>query len=179
MIEIVEADLSLPAHAKALVQLMDAYACDPMGGGQGLPDKVKANLPAELAKRDSAHVVLAFVEGKPAGLIVCLEGFSTFACKPLLNIHDVIVDRPYRGKGLSKLLLQKVEAIAIQLGCCKLTLEVLESNHVAQAAYRSFGFSGYELDPQMGKALFWEKKLGTVSTEINKSDKQGIGVTSQ
>lgn len=166
MVEVVEADLSLPAHAEALTELMDAYAKDPMGGGQSLSNYVKANLPTELSKRKSAHVILAFVDAKPAGLIVCLEGFSTFACKPLLNIHDVIVASPYRGRGLSKLLLQKAEAIAVELGCCKLTLEVLEGNHVAQAAYKAFGFSGYELDPQMGKALFWEKKL-QVSNETH------------
>lgn len=159
MIDIVEADLNLPAHAEALIQLLDVYALDPMGGSQGLSSDVKANLPAELAKRESAHVILAFVETKPAGLVVCLEGFSTFACKPLLNIHDVIVALPYRGMGLSKLLLQKAEEIAFDLGCCKLTLEVLEGNHVAQSVYKAFGFSGYELNPQMGKALFWEKKL--------------------
>ncbi|MDX2098980.1 MAG: GNAT family N-acetyltransferase [Leptolyngbyaceae cyanobacterium bins.59] len=159
MIEIVEADLRIPAHAKALVQLMDAYARDPMGGGQGLSDFVKENLPTELAKRKTVHVILAFVDTEPAGLIVALEGFSTFACKPLFNIHDVIVAFPYRGKGLSKRLLQKAETIALDIGCCKLTLEVLEGNHVAQAAYKSFGFSGYELDPTTGKALFWQKKL--------------------
>jgi GNAT superfamily N-acetyltransferase len=159
MIEIVEADLSILSHADAVVQLMDEYALDPMGGGQGLSDYAKANLSVELAKRKNAHVILAFVDGKPAGLIVCLEGFSTFACKPLLNIHDVIVSLLYRGRSLSKLLLQKAEDIAIDLGCCKLTLEVLEGNYVAQSAYKACGFSGYELDLQIGQALFWEKKL--------------------
>jgi GNAT superfamily N-acetyltransferase len=160
MIEIFEADLSILAHAEAMVQLMDEYALDPMGGGKSLSDYVKTNLSAELAKRKAAHVILAFVDAEPAGLVVCLEGFSTFACKPLLNIHDVIVALPYRGRGLSKLLLQKAEEIAFDLGCCKLTLEVLEGNHVAQSAYKACGFSGYELNPLMGKALFWEKKLG-------------------
>ena len=159
MIEILKADLSLTAHAKAMIQLMEEYALDPMGGGQGLSDYVKANLSTELAKRKSAHVILAFVDSQPAGLVVCLEGFSTFACKPLLNIHDLIIALPYRKRGLSKLLLQQAEDIALGLGCCKLTLEVLEENYVAQAAYKAFGFSGYELDPKMGKALFWEKKL--------------------
>jgi ribosomal protein S18 acetylase RimI-like enzyme len=159
MIDIVKADPSLFNHAEAIIKLMDEYALDPMGGGQSLPDYVKANLPAELAKRKSAHVILAFVDSQPAGLIVCFEGFSTFACKPLLNIHDVIVASPYRGRGLSQLMLQKAEDIAFDLGCCKLTLEVLEGNYVAQSAYRAFGFSGYELNPKMGKALFWEKKL--------------------
>ncbi|ERT07488.1 acetyltransferase family protein [Lyngbya aestuarii BL J] len=159
MIDIFEADLNVPAHAEAMIELMDAYALDPMGGGQGLSKEVKANLPAELAKRKSAHVILAFIDAKPAGLVVCLEGFSTFACKPLLNIHDLMVAFPYRQRGLSKLLLQKAEDIAFDLGCCKLTLEVLEGNHIAQSAYKAFGFSGYQLNPQMGKALFWEKKL--------------------
>ncbi len=156
---LLEADPTLPTHAQAIVQLMDEYARDPMGGGQGLSDFVKSQLPGELAQRSTAHVILAFVQDQPAGLVVCIEGFSTFACKPLLNIHDVIVSSAYRGQGLSKRMLKKAEEIAIALGCCKLTLEVLEGNTVAQAAYRSFGFTGYELDPKMGKALFWEKKL--------------------
>jgi ribosomal protein S18 acetylase RimI-like enzyme len=171
MIEIIEANLNLPAHAEALVQLLDIYARDPLGGGQGLSDFTKTHLPTELAKRPTAHVILAFVDTEPAGLIVCLEGFSTFSCKPLLNIHDVIVADTYRGRGLSKLLLQKAEAIAVELGCCKLTLEVLEGNHVAQAAYKAVGFNGYQLDPVMGNALFWEKKLGETSTHSMNNDR--------
>jgi len=74
-------------------------------------------------------------------------------------VHDIIVDKKYRGLGLSKSLLAKAEEIALRLGCCKLTLEVLEGNTIAQAAYKASGFAGYELDPKMGKAMFWQKKL--------------------
>jgi ribosomal protein S18 acetylase RimI-like enzyme len=158
-IEIIQADLTVAHHANAVIALMDEYARDPMGGGSGLSDYARTNLISELAKRKTAYVILALVAGQPAGLVNCLEGFSTFACQPLLNIHDAIVSVPYRGMGLSKLMLKLVEQIAIDLGCCKLTLEVLEHNYPAQQAYRSFGFNGYELNPQMGKALFWEKKL--------------------
>ena len=158
-IEIIEADLAIPEHTNAIITLMDEYARDPMGGGQGLSDYTKANLISELAIRKTARIVIALVDDKAAGLITCLEGFSTFACQPLLNIHDVIVSVPYRGQGLSKLMLQAAEQIAIDLGCCKLTLEVLEHNHIAQQAYRTFGFNSYALNPEMGKALFWEKKL--------------------
>jgi GNAT superfamily N-acetyltransferase len=159
LIDIVEADLDVIEHANAIITMMDEYARDPMGGGKGLSDYAKTNLISELAIRKTARIVIALVDDKPAGLVTCLEGFSTFACQPLLNIHDVIVSVPYRGQGLSKLMLQAAEQIAIDLGCCKLTLEVLEHNHIAQTAYRSFGFNGYELNPEMGKALFWEKKL--------------------
>jgi len=69
------------------------------------------------------------------------------------------VSKTWRGQGLSTAMLQKVESIALQRGCCKITLEVLEGNLVARKAYEKFGFSGYELDPAMGKAMFWEKPL--------------------
>lgn len=159
MIEVIEADLTSPEHADAVVFLLNEYARDPMGGGRDLPPRVRKELVPELRKRDTAHVILGFVDGEPAGLVICFEGFSTFACMPLLNIHDVAVSGRHRGKGLSRRMLEKVEAIAAGLGCCKLTLEVLEGNTVAQAAYRSFGFSGYELDSRTGRAMFWEKKL--------------------
>jgi ribosomal protein S18 acetylase RimI-like enzyme len=158
-IEIISADLALCDHANAIISLMDEYAQDPMGGGQGLSNYAKTHLISELAQRKTAYAILAFVDSNPAGLLICLEGFSTFACQPLLNIHDAIVSVAYRGRGLSKLMLQAAEKIAIDLGCCKMTLEVLEHNYIAQKAYRSFGFNGYELNPAMGKALFLEKKL--------------------
>lgn len=159
MEQILTADFSLPNHAAAVVWLLNAYAQDEMGGGKELTPFVKQNLIPELKNRPNIHGVLAFVDDQPAGLALCIEGFSTFACKPLLNIHDIVVISEYRGRGLSKRLLGRVEEIAQDLGCCKLTLEVLEGNPVAQAAYRAFGFEGYELNPETGKALFWQKNL--------------------
>jgi len=159
MLTVTEANLANPQHARALLQLLNEYAMDPMGGGEPLSDHVKNNLLGQLQQRPTARLVLAFDGEVPAGLIICFEGFSTFACQPLLNLHDVVVSSPYRGKGVFKLMLQQVEAIARNLGCCKLTMEILEGNRHAMAAYRAHGFAGYELDPTMGKAVFWQKKL--------------------
>jgi ribosomal protein S18 acetylase RimI-like enzyme len=159
MIEVIEADLNLPANAVAVVQLLNEYALDPMGGGQALSPFVQDNLVQELQKRDRVYVILAQVDDVPAGLAIAIEGFSTFACQPLLNIHDVVVSQAYRGKGISQLLLAKVEEIAQARGCCKITLEVLEGNPIAQAAYRKMGFDNYQLDPIFGRAMFWQKRL--------------------
>lgn len=159
MEQILTADLSLQEHADATVWLLNEYAKDDMGGGTGLTEFTQQNLIAELKMRPTIHVILAFVDENPAGLALCIEGFSSFECKPLLNIHDLVVSPAHRGRGLSKRLLGKVEETAIELGCCKLTLEVLEGNHVAQSAYRAFGFDGYELRPETGKAMFWQKKI--------------------
>lgn len=159
MVELCIADLSNQAHAEALVKLLNDYATDLMGGGAALAPVVRRTLVAELIKRPFVRTVLAFVDGEPAGLAITMEGFSTFACQPLLNIHDMAVSPPFRGRGISTQLLGKVEEIARGLGCCKITLEVLEGNKPAQASYKSFGFAGYELDPEMGKAMFWQKAL--------------------
>jgi ribosomal protein S18 acetylase RimI-like enzyme len=164
MVNIIKADYLLPEHGAAIVRLMDEYAQDPMGGGQGLSEHAKAHLVAALAARSDARSVLAYIDTEAVGLVNCLEGFSTFACAPLLNIHDVIVSQAFRGQGIARLMLAKVEEMARALGCCKLTLEVLEGNLVAQRTYRAAGFKGYALDPEMGQALFWEKKLDSVDT---------------
>lgn len=158
-IKIVQADLTSPKQAKVLLYLLDNYARDPMGGGLPLSNYVKENLAEELIKRPHAFTVFAYVEGKPAGLINCFEAFSTFTCKPLVNIHDVIVLAEYRGKSISQRMLKKIEEMALERGCCKLTLEILEGNQTAINAYKKFGFSAYELDPRVGKAVFWQKKL--------------------
>jgi ribosomal protein S18 acetylase RimI-like enzyme len=130
-----------------------------MGGGVELSEYTKNNLINELKARSNCHIILAYVDRKPAGLAINFEGFSTFACRPTVNIHDLTVASEFRGLGLSKALLLKSEEIAIAKGCCKLTLEVLEGNKLAQTVYRNFGFTGYELDPEMGRAMFYEKKL--------------------
>lgn len=157
--EIIRADYADPVHQALIPRLLDAYARDPMGGGEPLAEEAKANLAGELGKLPQALSLLAFREGKPAGLMNAFFAFSTFRCKPLLNIHDMIVLPEYRGQGLSQRLLAAAEAIARGKGCCKLTLEVLSGNGVAMGAYRKFGFAGYELDPQAGQALFWQKLI--------------------
>lgn len=156
---VLQASYTNPVHAEAIGFLLDHYATDAMGGGEPLSMDTRQQLAIELAKRPHAFSVLAFIAGEPVGLVNCFEGFSTFACRPLVNIHDVVVIASARGQSISQKMLAKVEEIARQRGCCKMTLEVLEGNAVAQGAYRKLGFSDYQLDPQMGRALFWQKAL--------------------
>lgn len=156
---VLQASYTNPVHAEALGTLLNHYAEDVMGGGESLSLDTRQQLASELAKRPHAFSVLAFIAGEPVGLVNCFEGFSTFVCRPLVNIHDVVVMSSHRGLGISQKMLAKVEEIARQRGCCKLTLEVLEGNEVAKAAYQKQGFDGYQLDPQMGRAMFWQKVL--------------------
>jgi GNAT superfamily N-acetyltransferase len=105
------------------------------------------------------HGALAWLDGRAVGLIDCFAGFSTFAARPLLNIHDIVVHADVRGRGIGQALLSWAEERARQLGCCKLTLEVLSNNMRAMASYEQAGFAPYVLDPAAGHALLMQKYL--------------------
>ncbi|PZO19711.1 MAG: GNAT family N-acetyltransferase [Burkholderiales bacterium] len=158
-IAVLRADCADPVHAAALVLLLDAYARDPAGGGEGLSDFAKQHLVRELAARPQAYSVLAFDGAQPVGLVNCIEGFSTFACKPLVNVHDVAVLASHRGRGIAEQMLALAESIAKERGAVKMTLEVLSGNHGAVRLYQRIGFAGYQLDPAMGTAQFFQKWL--------------------
>ena len=159
MVYICRADYSNPAHGAALVAVLDAYALDPMGGGHPLSEFSRSHLVASLAARPQAYSVLAFDGDMPVGLVNCIEGFSTFACRPLVNVHDVAVLPGYRGQGVAEKMLLLAQEMARERGACKLTLEVLQGNAAAQRLYRRLGFANYELDPAMGQAQFMQKWL--------------------
>ncbi len=157
--DIVRARYDDPRHAAALVDLMDIYARDPAGGGKPLSDFARSNLVGALAARPFIFSVLAFDSDTPIGLINAIEGFSSFACQPLVNIHDVVVLSSHRGRGIAAQMFAEVETIARERGACKLTLEVLDGNVAARTLYQRLGFTTYQLDPAMGHAQFLHKWL--------------------
>ena len=153
------ADYGDPLDAADLLLLLDAYARDPMGGGAPLSREVQERLVPALAEHPGAFSLIARIDGKPAGLANCFTGFSTFAARPLVNIHDLAVLPEHRGKAAGVALLAAVEAEAKKRGACKVTLEVLSGNEPARALYAKLGYANYALDPAAGTAQFWEKKL--------------------
>lgn len=158
-IKIIKANYSDSKQGDDIISLLNTYAQNPMGGGEALSQFVVENLINELSRLQHAFSVLCYVDNIAVGLINCFEAFSTFSCKPLINIHDVIVLHEYRGNNLSQKMLMEVEKIAKSKGCCKLTLEVLSKNEAAKASYEKYGFTHYELDPKMGVAQFWQKLI--------------------
>jgi GNAT superfamily N-acetyltransferase len=140
-LQIVEADLALPAHGDAVLRLLDAYACDEMGLGCPLSEDVRERLVEGLHRHPTRIVFLAQLDTEPVGLAVCFLGYSTFAARPLVNIHDLIVHPNFRRRGVASQLLAAVEARARELGCCKVTLEVRADNAAGRSLYAARGFS--------------------------------------
>lgn len=158
-LKVVPLDLHDLVQAEIWLELLDHYAQDPMGGGEGLSDYAKLNLVRTIREVPGFHGALAWLDGKAVGLVDCFAGFSTFAARPLLNIHDVVVRTGLRGQGIGQALLAWAETRACELGCCKLTLEVLSDNRRAMASYERAGYAPYVLDPAAGHALLLQKLL--------------------
>ncbi|WP_395344884.1 GNAT family N-acetyltransferase [Ningiella sp. W23] len=147
------------SQTQALMALIRMYARDPMGGNAELSDTVADKLIAEMASRDFLFSLVLFSQNEALGFANCIESFSTFKAKTVVNIHDFAIVPGHRGKGLSQFLMSAIEVEAKKRHACKLTLEVLQGNAAAQTAYLKAGFIAYELDPELGTALFWEKPL--------------------
>jgi ribosomal protein S18 acetylase RimI-like enzyme len=159
-IEITQADLGNPAHAAGILDVLDSYARDPIGGGQPLAADARERLIPGLRRQPGAVVLLAFEAGSAVGAAVCFLGFSTFAARPLLNVHDLAVLPAWRGRGIGRALLQAAEQRALQMECGKLTLEVRQDNARARALYKSFGFGDFVTGAEATPALFLEKRIG-------------------
>ena len=153
------ADYASPRDAADIVALLEAYARDPMCGGEQLGQEVRDEVVPGLAATPGAFSLIARLDGKAVGLANCFTGFSTFIAKPLINVHDMTVLANHRGRGIGKALLGAVEAEARRRGACKITLEVLSGNERAKALYAASGYRDYQLDPRSGHALFWQKRL--------------------
>ncbi len=154
-----KADLNNAGDRKAISDLTQAYASDPQGGGNPLPQEKIEALPEMLANHPGAHVLLAFDANRPVGIANCVMTFSSFRAVPLLNLHDFCVISDYRGKGVASQLMQGVEQTAKDLGCGGISLEVNMTNHHARDIYHHQGFKGAREDAESDCTLFCTKEI--------------------
>jgi ribosomal protein S18 acetylase RimI-like enzyme len=158
-VTIVDADLSRGEDQQALLSMLDAYMRDPMEGGEPMSERVKRELVPGLRAHPACHVFLAYRNYKPIGFTICFQGFSTFLARPLINIHDIFVDSSVRGRGIGAMLLERIEARARELNCCRITLEVRKDNRVARGLYRKVGFDQVVVGADRIALEFWHKPL--------------------
>lgn len=144
MLRIQQANLADPNHVSATVALVDSYARGPGGQNAPLSELARSNMGTGLSEHPMATVLLAFLDERAVGVAICVWGFSTFAGKPSVNICDFAVLPEFRNKGVGRALLEEVETRARLRGCCKLTLEVHDSNDGAKRLYRRFGFGPWD-----------------------------------
>ncbi|WDQ17860.1 GNAT family N-acetyltransferase [Rhodopirellula sp. P2] len=163
-VEILRVDYTHEPHRKSLLRLLSEYANDPAIGSPGLSKRAQQRVATELAQRPNAVSLFAMINhpnnrAEAIGLANCFEVFSTFAAAPVLNVHDVMVSAPHRGKGVGSILMQAITELANERNCCKVTLEVYRGNQPARSLYSKNGFAGTEMDSELGETLFLSKRL--------------------
>jgi ribosomal protein S18 acetylase RimI-like enzyme len=160
------ADLSRESHRRAVADLVNMYAREPLARGSDLPPAILERLPEFLHRFPTARVFLARRDSGDEddgsaylAVAVCVLSISTFAAAPVMNIHDIAVRPGFRGRGVGTALLAEVERAAREMRCCKITLEVHRENAGAIAAYRAAGFADGAAAPDPGEIWFFEKRL--------------------
>ena len=133
-------DFADPADMRCYLDLLDAYARDPMGAARPLDDAVKSRLAHDLPTHPTVLGLLAEQQGQAIGFATCFTGYSTFRAQPLLNIHDIAVVPEWRGQSVGRHLLAAIAELGRQLDCCRITLEVRADNPGARGLYESSGF---------------------------------------
>ena len=157
--KIARANLEDPHHQTSLMEMVEAFSADPFGAGHPLPEPARVGLIDGLREHPTTLAFLAFEDEAPVGMAICFRTFSTFAARPVVNIHDFFVSEKVRGRGVSRALLDAVEAEARALGCCTLTLEVLARNDRARSVYHAAGFVHASAADSPGGTLFYSRRL--------------------
>ncbi|KKC30367.1 ribosomal protein S18-alanine N-acetyltransferase [Caldanaerobacter subterraneus] len=113
----------------------------------------------EVTKNSCARYIVAEVDKKVVGYagfwVVLDEG----------HITNIAVHPEYRGRGIGSRLMEGLIDLAKKNGITSMTLEVRESNLVAQNLYKKFGFKvlgrreGYYQDNNEDAIVMWKYDL--------------------
>ena len=87
----------------------------------------------------SARVIMAEVDGTPAGFALYHGMYSTFIGRPGIYLEDLYVRPAFRGQGIGKALLVRLARLAVDDGQCRLDWSCLDWNEPSLAFYRSLG----------------------------------------
>lgn len=146
-------DFADPGDLQAYLDQLDSYARDPMGAGRPLQPEVRERLATDLPRHPTVMGLIAAHGDRNVGFATCFLAYSTFQARPIMNIHDIAVDPARRGQGVAQALLSAIEIQAVELGCCRISLEVRADNARARRLYDRRGFVPGSCE------LFLEKSL--------------------
>lgn len=143
-------DKSSELHRKGLKLLFAQYSDE-------TPADINPNVVDTLMTLPYMQGFICYCDQEPAGFAICYESFSTYRQQYFLNIHDLMIAKMFRGKGLSRLLLERVLAFSKAQNYLKVTLEVDEDNVIAKKLYQSCGFEDHQV--KLKGLLHWQVYL--------------------
>lgn len=91
------------------------------------------------SERPQAEVIIAELDGTPAGFALFFHNFSTFVGKHGLYLEDLFVFPEFRGHGIGRALMTRLAGIAVERDCGRFEWWVLDWNEPAIRFYESLG----------------------------------------
>lgn len=106
-------------------------------------DKVKAEkfISERLLQNDSQIFVAESESKKLVGFVQLYPLFSSTRMQRLWLLNDLYVEPEFRGKGVSKQLIEIAKELCTQTDSCGLVLETAKTNTVGNQLYPKVGFS--------------------------------------
>ena len=98
----------------------------------------KAEATTRFLEEPGSHLLLAYVDGEPAGFVSGVE--VTHPDKGTeMFLYELAVDESQRRRGHARALVAALEALARERGCTGMFVFVDDDNEAGRAAYRSAG----------------------------------------
>ncbi len=161
---------SLNSLAKELQRIyLEAYREDYLYAYRD-PARVKRYLKWLIKHADGGFFV-AFDGKRPVGFIV-VQPDCRFQGEQIPEIHELVVDPAYQGRGIGKLLMETALNHLKEKGFTKVALWVGEKNEDARRFYERLGF---KVTSRQGAWLRMEKDLypssAKISSRVSKTEK--------
>jgi len=90
-------------------------------------------------KRSAAEVLIAYLDGAPAGFALFFHNYSTWLGKRGIYLEDLFVRPAARKHGVGFALLRSLARIAVDRDCGRLDWSVLTWNELAISFYKQIG----------------------------------------
>jgi GNAT superfamily N-acetyltransferase len=128
---------------------------DREGAGVDLEAEIAAGPPADLVPPNGAFL-LARVDGRPAGI-----GGVRYLDTEIAEVKSMYVSPDFRGVGLGRRILSRLDEIATEHGCRAARLDTSDYLTPAVGLYRSAGYQEVPAYNENPKADLWfERTLG-------------------
>lgn len=102
-------------------------------------DVSKKFLESRISNKDS-KMFICEVNNILTGFVQLYPLFSSVRVSRYWLLNDLFIDSEFRGKGYSKLLIDRAKELVLESGACGMMLETEKSNKIGNSLYPKTGF---------------------------------------
>jgi GNAT superfamily N-acetyltransferase len=102
-------------------------------------DISKKFLESRISNKDS-KMFICEVNNILTGFVQLYPLFSSVRVSRYWLLNDLFIDSEFRGKGYSKLLIDRAKELVLESGACGMMLETEKSNKIGNSLYPKTGF---------------------------------------